>query len=149
VVRLRVRRKSPFESYDHSKITFTFDSALAEKTVQGGYSIAIRLTVWSESERPVPLRSAAVLKLTKAGLLYRSYSGEVSNGLSDTVVLVKPREPQLITVSADFPSDYETIVDEGFEIEITLNYADPNKANGGNYEVRPIAFNARNFVVDR
>jgi hypothetical protein len=149
LVYIKVQKKKPFESYDTSKLTFTFESALADKTVQGGYSIAIRLTVWSESEQPVPLRSAAILKLTKAGLPYRSYSAEVSDGSSDEIILVKPRRPQTITVGADFPSDYENLVNEGFQMEITLSYADPNKANGGDYDVTPIAFNSRNFVLDK
>lgn len=147
LVSIRVHRKTPFEGYATSNLTINFDSASVIPTVSGEYSVVIRTSAWSTSERPVPLRGTAVLQLTKSGLHFRDFTGDVTSSTSDTILLVKRGQPETLVVDILMPSDYKDMLNLGLDAGITFKYADPNKAEGGDFDMGPVAFDAKNFPL--
>lgn len=92
-----------------------------------------------------PSKLKIELNLTKSELPFRSYSADVTDGTLSDVFLLQPRKPQTITMDVVIPSDFRDLTNLGLEAWMTLQYADPNKADGGSYSIGPVPFDETRF----
>jgi hypothetical protein len=147
LVSIKVRRKSPFEPFSSARIRTEFDAAIVNRMASSGVSVTLRLILWSDSERPVPLRPGARVILTRASLPFRQLDANVNDGTMSSIILVRPRSAHTVFVDILMGDDYLTILEMGLDLQVELKFADPERVDGGTFRTELIRFSAPEFAI--